>query len=194
MNDWEQLYQEGDVGWDKGAPSPGLVDWLDEHGERERRRNKVIVPGCGFGHDVRAWAGAGFDALGLDLAPAAVEGAETRTPDTLPNATFRLGDFLEDEPFDTFDFVFEHTFFCAIAPSRREDYVAACLRWLKPRGQLLAIHYMLPKDEEGPPHGTDHEEITNLFRPHFQLLHERIPRSYPNRTGLERLFLRRKKT
>ena len=192
MNDWEQLYLEGDTGWDKGAPSPGLVDWLAEHGERERDRNKVVVPGCGFGHDVRAWAKAGFACVGVDLAPSAVEGAETQTPGSLSNATFRLGNFLDDEPFNTFDFVFEHTFFCAIDPDRREDHVAACLRWLKPNGRLLAVHYMLPKDEDGPPFGTDREEVVNLFSPHFQLLLEQVPRSYSNRTGLERLFLWRK--
>jgi hypothetical protein len=31
MSDWEQRYQEGDVQWDKGEPSPGLVDWLAEN-------------------------------------------------------------------------------------------------------------------------------------------------------------------
>ena len=104
MNDWEELYQEGDVGWEKGEPSPGLVDWLAEHGSKESGR--VLVPGCGFGHDVRAWAQAGYDVMGYDLAPSAVAGSRERTPKDLDRATFRLGDFLEDEPFDTFDFIF----------------------------------------------------------------------------------------
>ena len=52
MNDWEQRYQEGDVQWDKGEASPGLVDWLAENADHPT--GKVIVPGCGFGHDARA--------------------------------------------------------------------------------------------------------------------------------------------
>jgi methyl halide transferase len=187
MSDWEQRYQEGDVQWDKGEPSPGLVDWLAENAEHPT--GKVIVPGCGFGHDARAWAEAGFEVVGYDLAPAAVKGAEEQTPESLANANFRLGDFLEDEPCDAFDYVFEHTFFCAIDPARRPDHVVACRNWLKPRGKLLAVHYMLPKDEEGPPFGTDREEIIERFSTNFQLLSDWTPRSYPHRTGLERMFL-----
>lgn len=191
MNDWEKLYQEGDTGWEKGEASPGLVDWLAEHGSKDS--GSVLIPGCGFGHDVRAWAQAGYNALGYDLAPSAVAGAKQRTPKELDKADFHLGDFLEDEPFDTFDFIFEHTFFCAIDPVRRDDYVAAVLRWLQPGGQLLAVHYFLPKDEEGPPFGVDREEILSRFAPNFELIEDWTPRSYPNRTGLERMFLWRKK-
>ncbi len=186
MSEWEQRYQEGDVQWDKGEPSPGLVDWLAENDDRPT--GKVIVPGCGFGHDARAWAQAGYDAVGYDLAPAAVKGAEEQTPESLTNASFRLGDFLEDEPFDAFDYVFEHTFFCAIDPDRRVDHVAACRRWLTPRGKLLAVLYMVPKDEEGPPFGVDREEILTHFSPSFELLTDWTPRSYPNRTSLEHMF------
>ena len=191
MNDWEQLYQEGDVGWEKGEPSPGLVDWLKEH--PAKGRYNVLVPGCGFGHDVRAWAKVGYDAVGYDLAPSAMAGAKERTPEDLDKVTFRLGNFLEDEPFDTFDYVFEHTCYCAIDPERRDDYASAVHQWLKPGGQFLAVHYMLPKDEEGPPFGTDREEIVARFSPSLELLSDWTPRSYPNRTGLERMFLWKKK-
>ena len=30
---WETRYQSGDMHWDKGAPSPGLVDFLAAHPE-----------------------------------------------------------------------------------------------------------------------------------------------------------------
>jgi len=45
---------------------------------------------------------------------------------------------LRDEPPFLFDWIFEHTLFCAIDPSERELYVKAVLRWLKP-GALIAI-------------------------------------------------------
>ena len=192
MNDWEQLYQEGDTNWDKSEPSPGLVDWLAEHGSKGSG-GSTLVPGCGFGHDVRAWAQSGYDALGYDLAPSAVAGARERTPKDLDKATFRLGDFLEDNPFDSFDFVFEHTCYCAIDPSRRDDYAEAVHRWLKPGGQFLAVHYFLPVDEEGPPFGTDREEVVARFTPRLLLIADWTPRSYPNRTGLEHMFLWKKK-
>ena len=75
-NPWEERYQSGDTHWDKGAPAPGLVDFLQEHPELPR--GSVAVPGCGFGHDVRAWAEFGFDAAGFDIAPSAIAGATER--------------------------------------------------------------------------------------------------------------------
>src|SRR6266542_6168987 len=58
--DWEARYQSGDMPWEKGEPSPGLVDFLGA--QPELRRGTVVVPGCGTGHDVRAWSAAGFTA------------------------------------------------------------------------------------------------------------------------------------
>ncbi len=179
--DWEALYQANDMRWEKGAPSPGLVDFLATHPKLPGR--SVLVPGCGTGHDVRAWAGAGKRAVGYDIAPTAIKLAQERTPKGL-NATFRRGDFLADEPSELFDLVFEHTLFCAIQPARRSDYVQAVLRWLKPDGQFLAVHYLIP-DTEGPPFGTTREELIDRFSPHFELISDWVPRSYPNRTGLE---------
>src|ERR1044072_2067192 len=70
QEDWEHRYQTHDMPWEKGAPSPGLVDFLATH--RDLTGETVCVPGCGTGHDVREWAKAGFRAYGYDLAPSAV--------------------------------------------------------------------------------------------------------------------------
>ena len=168
--------------WEKGEPSPGLVDFLAAH--PELARDTVLVPGCGTGHDVRAWSGAGFDVVGMDFAPSAIQIADERTGAAGRNARFRLGNFLEAEPFAPFDWIFEHTLFCAIDLTRRDDYVQAILRWLKPRGQFLAVHYMI-RDADGPPFGCTQQELMERFSPHFELKQGWVPRSYPNRAGLE---------
>ena len=180
--DWESRYQAGDMPWEKGEASPGLTDFLATHSGLAR--GTVCVPGCGTGHDVRAWASAGFHAFGFDLAPSAIRLAREKTqPDGL-TAQFQMADFLHDQPPQQFDWVFEHTLFCAIDPEQRGDYVQAVLRWLKPGGEFLAVHYLIP-DRDGPPFGTSREELIQRFQPHFTLVEEWIPRSYPNRTGLE---------
>ena len=178
---WEERYQSQDMPWEKGEPSPGLVDFLQTHPGLPR--TTVCVPGCGTGHDVRAWARAGFRAFGYDIAPSAVRISKERT-EPGRTAEFALKNFLHDEPPFLFDWVFEHTLFCAIQPAERDQYVKAVLRWLKPEGQYLAVNYMIP-DEDGPPFGTKREELWKRFSPHFALLEEWVPRSYPNRTGLE---------
>jgi methyl halide transferase len=187
---WEACYQRGDTHWDKGAPSPGLVDFLATHPELEPAT--VSVPGCGTGQDVRAWAGAGFDAFGYDIAPSAIRAAAAGTSPGL-KAQFALADFLHDEPARRFDWLWEHTLFCAIHPGDRDRYVQAVLRWLKPGGRFLAVHYLI-SDTDGPPFGTTRDELMGRFSPHFELLQEWVPRSYPNRIGLELMLWWRRKT
>ena len=191
---WEHRYQTKDMQWEKGAASPGLADFLAQHPQLPR--GSVCVPGCGTGHDVREFARHGFDASGFDLAPSAIRLAEEKTR-AFPGlkARFALADFLRDEPPQKFDWLFEHTLFCAIQPSERDDYVRAVLRWLKPGGHYLAVSYVLIENDDGngPPWSTTREEQLERFTPHFELLADWVPRSYPNRTGRERMFHWRRK-
>ncbi len=188
--DWEQRYQTGDMPWEKGEPSPGLVDFLNAHPELPR--GSVCIPGCGTGHDVRAWVRAGFNATGLDLAPSAIRLARERNAAAGLTAQFQQADFLHDSPPAPFDWVFEHTLFCAIDPAARDQYAAAVPRWLRPGGQYLAVNYLIP-DTDGPPFGATREEILQRFTPNFDLLQEWVPRSYPNRTNLELMLWWQKK-
>jgi len=185
MNYWENLYQAGDMRWEKGAPSPGLVDFLTAH--RELSGETVCVPGGGTGHDAGEWAKAGFRVYGYDIAPSAIQLSQERGRNNGWHAEFRLADFLRDEPPFQFDWLFEHTLFCAIQPAERKLYVQAASRWLKPGGNYLTVNYLIP-DTDGPPFGTTRDELIERFSPHFELQSDWVPRSYPNRTGLERMF------
>jgi SAM-dependent methyltransferase len=188
--DWEERYQSGDMPWEKGEASPGLMDFLTAH--PELKGATVLVPGCGTGHDARGFAAHGFIVSACDLAPSAIQLARERTRAAGLKIDFFQGDFLADEPAQQFDWIFEHTLFCAIDPKRRDEYVRAVLRWLKPGGNYLAVNYLIP-DEDGPPFGTTRAELLQRFSPHFDLLQTWVPRSYPNRTGLELMLWWKKK-
>jgi cyclopropane fatty-acyl-phospholipid synthase-like methyltransferase len=188
---WENRYQTGDMRWEKGAPSPGLVDFLAAH--PELKKGTVCVPGCGTGHDVRAFAAAGFAAFGFDFAPSAIQLSREKTAAAGLKAVFTPANFLLDEPPQKFDWVFEHTLFCAIKPEERDDYVRAVLKWLKPGGHYLAVNYFLC-EPDGPPWPTTREEQLARFSPNFELLADWTPRSYPNREGKEHMFWWRRKT
>lgn len=179
---WEARYQAEDTPWEKGEASPGLVDFLAE--PPDLAHGSVCVPGCGTGHDVREWARAGFAVLGCDIAPSAIQLAAGKTRSAGLDAEFLVVDFLRDKPPRLFDVLFEHTLFCAIDPGERELYVQAVGRWLKPHGQYLSVNYLIP-DTDGPPFGTTRSEIWRRFSAQFDLVREWVPRSYPNRTGLE---------
>jgi SAM-dependent methyltransferase len=179
---WEARYQAQDMPWEKGEASPGLVDFLAAN--PQLTKGTVCIPGCGTGHDVRVWAAAGFNAFGFDIAPSAIRLSRERTGAAGLTAQFTKADFLHDDPPFLFDWIFEHTLFCAIDLTERNDYVRAVSRWLKPDGQYLAVNYLLP-DKDGPPFGTTRQEQWQRFSTEFKLMTEWVPRSYPNRTGLE---------
>jgi cyclopropane fatty-acyl-phospholipid synthase-like methyltransferase len=189
--DWQERYQTEDTPWDKGEPAPGLVDWLKV--QTLDPETRVLVPGCGRGHDASAWAKAGFDTTAMDLAELALSDAREKY-ESLPNLAFFPGNFLDEKPQEPYDLIFEHTLYCAIDPARREDYAKSLPNWLKPGGYFLAIHFIFPLDEEGPPFGASKDEIINRFQTNFTLRDDWKPRHFEGRKNEEWMFLWQRKT
>lgn len=194
--DWEQCYHSGITPWDKGTPAPPLVEWLETR--PNSIRGPLLVPGCGLGHDIHPLLSLSEAApiVGLDIAPEAIRRARRQFSD--PRVRFEIDDLfaLPERHMDAYDWVWEHTCFCAIDPSRRDDYVSAAHRALRPGGQLLAVFYVDPYDDEhrpgeGPPHGVTIEELEERFvgSGAFRRLESYVPgRSYQGREGLERMM------
>jgi SAM-dependent methyltransferase len=185
--EWERRYREKDTPWDKGQPAPALVNFLREG----RISGRVLVPGCGHGHDVQA-LGAHEDiaGVGLDLSETAIVRAKTRMlqDDRTANISFIAGDFfhLPAKLRRSFDWLVEHTCFCAIDPASRPDYVQAAATALRTGGRIFGIFFLTPDVESGPPFAVSREELSELFDPHFSLLEEWTPReSFPGREGRE---------
>lgn len=198
MIDWQEKYENSDTPWDRGGPAPGLVDFLKNHPISGR----VLVPGCGFGSDLPNLAAAGAsEVVGLDIAPAAVRQAQGRLQGEL-KVHVEVGDLflLSAGPWvGTFDWVWEHTCYCAIDPSRRPDYVESVAAALKPGGYLLAVFYLNPWDEgedqrQGPPFGTSIEDLDDQFLDKFVLIKSWRPDSaFPGREGRELMRILQKK-
>jgi methyl halide transferase len=191
--DWESHYISNDMPWEKGAPHPALLDYL----KKATLRGRVLVPGCGTGHDVRALAVHGANPVGLDIAPSAIASAQA-----FPAAgteTYILGNLFELDPTlaGTFDWVFEHTCFCAIDLSQRPAYVQGVHAALKAGGGLLAIFYLDPGNdspEEGPPYEVSLAELDRLFLPQFELVEEWLPeKTHAGREGREWMRILRRK-
>ena len=143
--DWNLRYQENDTPWDKGAAHPVL----DGKFFGSALAGRVLVPGCGVGHDVRAWAAIGTECVGVDISPIALERATAFAQG--PEISYFLGDFLELPVAlrGGFDAVFEHTCLCAIDPSRRPDYAQASHLALRPGGRLCGVFYAEPDNDGG---------------------------------------------
>ena len=183
--DWEAQYQKGETPWDKGAPSPGLLDFL----AHDALRGRVLVPGCGAGHDVRAIAAHADEVVGIDIAPSAIAAARTFPP--AGRERYELADLFALPPAlrGSFDWVWEHTCFCAIDPAMRAAYVEAVAGALKPGGHLLAIFYLDPGNDspdQGPPFEVSIAELDTRFASRFTLEREWSPaHAYPGREGRE---------
>jgi SAM-dependent methyltransferase len=190
MNRWEELWQSGETPWDKGYAAPPLAEFLDRGATVLHRARRVLVPGCGSGHDVRELARHGIPATGLDLAETAIASA-LRHPE-VGGEDYIAGD-LFDPSWRTgrdFDAVWEHTCFCAIDPSLRPAYARTMAEIVPPGGHLVGVFYLTPwdpgEDAVGPPFETSREEVTSLFAPWFALRGNHVPgKAYPGREGKE---------
>lgn len=193
--DWSKCYRDEHTPWEKGAAAPPLLEWIEDNPGVISGR--VLVPGCGLGHDCRALAAhtKASEIRGIDIAPEAIERA--RTFSVAGNEAFEVADLfsLDQETDGAWDWVWEHTCFCAIQPDRRDDYVEAVRRVLRPEGILLAVFFLDPYDEDhqpggGPPHGTSLEELHSRFVASgaFEEIEGYVPtQSYEGREGLERV-------
>ena len=166
--DWNAAYEGGDTPWDKGYASPPLIEFL----KLQSISGRVLVPGCGAGHDVRALAAEGAEVVGLDIAPRGINKAETFP--VLYDERYELGDFLNlgKQYHHSFDWIVEHTCLCAIDPSEREAYARSVAQALKPDGKYLAIFFREVSDYQGngPPHPISREQSDALFGDSFELI------------------------
>jgi SAM-dependent methyltransferase len=192
---WQRRYEEDDTPWDKGAPAPPLTAFLRE----KWIAGRVLVPGCGRGHEVRMLgAQRGVSAVGLDLSATAIEQARALLSASAPPAdsVFITGDFfrLPSEMKDSFDWIVEHTCFCAIDPRQRSEYVRAAVDALRDGGKIFAIFYLHPDVANGPPFAVSREELDRLFDPHFTVLDEWVPKeAFAGREGRELVRIMQKR-
>ncbi|OZB58770.1 MAG: thiopurine S-methyltransferase [Thiomonas sp. 13-66-29] len=163
---WQQRFEQGSTPWDRGAANPQLQVWLREGSLSPCR---ILVPGCGNGHEVLALAAAGFDVTALDYAPAAVEGVRRRLGQAGLKATLIQADVRSWSPQTRFDAIYEQTCLCALHPDDWSIYAARLRDWLAPHGRLYALFMQAPKPGaaegliQGPPYHCDIHGMRALF-------------------------------
>jgi SAM-dependent methyltransferase len=95
---------------------------------------RVLDLGCGLGVELAALAGRGFQAIGIDTSPVAVERARRAHPEV----EFVVGDVLE-LPFEdeSFDVIIDRGCFHTLAGADRPRYEREAWRVLRPGGHFL---------------------------------------------------------
>ncbi|MBK8227336.1 MAG: SAM-dependent methyltransferase [Flavobacteriales bacterium] len=159
---WHQRYATGETGWDLGAPSTPLKEYLDQLTDKEQR---ILIPGGGRAWEAEYAHRLGFqNVLVLDLTDAPLNDLLERCPD-FPRAHFIVGDFFAHR--GRYDLILEQTFFCAIDPVLREQYVAQMHRLLNPGGKLAGVLFNDALNADKPPFGGFLNDYLPLFRPWF---------------------------
>lgn len=167
---WDERYREGRTPWDLGGVPPALTRFLAANPARDGE--EALIPGCGSGHEIAAFAVAGYRVTALDFSPAAVERARARLP-TGARAEVRCADVLRDPlPAGRFAVVYERTFLCALAPDRWSHAVARLAACLRPGGRWAGLLYFGPRDD-GPPFGLAPGEESALFAPWMEPVADR---------------------
>jgi len=190
---WETKYQAKQFRWDLGQPTPPLIDFFST--ETAPREGKVLVPGCGRGHDAVFLARQGLAVTAVDFAPSAI--AATATLAQAQNVSVEVIErdifALSSSHKNQFQLMFEHTCFCAIAPEERPKYVELAATILAPQGLLFGIFFTHGRPG-GPPFGSTPEEIETLFSNQFETLTlDAIKNSVPNRQNDEHWGIFRKR-
>ncbi|XP_024368637.1 probable thiol methyltransferase 2 isoform X1 [Physcomitrium patens] len=168
---WDQLWKEKVTPWDLQGVTPVISQLLKDNKIRE---GKVLVPGCGGGHDVVAMGSAARRVIGLDISKTALEHAEALAQKSL-NAEFvefENADFFSYTPPFKFDFIFDYTFFCALDPSLRRKWAEKMAELLALDGELITLMFPLDDHPGGPPFSVSLEAYQQVLSPWgFQLVY-----------------------
>src|SRR5438128_10979121 len=177
---WEKRFRESFTPWDAGGVPAALRQFLgtEPHGQR------VLIPGCGSGYEVRAFHEAGFDVLAIDFAPAAVERAR-RILGPLAEQV-RLADFFDFDPGGPFDLVSERAFLCAWPRRLRPSCAPRTAELLRPEGRLAGF-FFFDDNERGPPFRLKAGEIETVLGERFdRVVDAAVCDSIPIFAGKER--------
>lgn len=154
----------GDTGWDMGMVSPPIKAYIDQ---LENRDLSILIPGAGNAYEAAYLHEEGFtDVTVLDLVAAPLENLKKRVPN-FPDDKLIQQDFFEHQ--GAYDLILEQTFFCAIDPSLRMNYIDKMNSLLKDNGKLVGLLFDFRLTEEGPPFGGDADAYSLAFQRRFEL-------------------------
>jgi SAM-dependent methyltransferase len=149
---WNESYASGQLPWDTGQPEPLLIEFVTSGGIAPAPTLEI---GAGTGTNAIWLAERGFDVLGIDLSPLAVERARAKMKERALSCRFAALDFLAaPPPGGPFQFVFDRGCFHVFdEPDERQRFAANVAAALAPGGLWLSMIGSSegPRRDVGPP-------------------------------------------
>lgn len=186
---WNHKYISGEIDWDIGYVSTPLKEYIDQITDTNI---KILIPGGGNSYEAEYLFNKGFtNVYVVDISAIPLKNLAERVP-AFPKENLLHSDFFELD--ESFDLILEQTFFCALDPSHRKDYVSKMHKLLKPGGKLVGLLFNIPLNNDKPPFGGNKEEYISLFEEKFKI--EKMETAYnsiPERAGNELFFQLKRK-
>lgn len=167
---WENRYDTGETGWDIGQISPPIKAYIDDLLDTGvKKTSKILMAGAGNAYEASYLHQKGFSEVTvLDFAAQPLANFVKNNP-TFPKDHLIQADFFDLSKDDyQFDLIIEQTFFCAIDPSRRDEYAQQMAKLLKPTGELVGVLFD-KVFEQSPPFGGSLGEYQVLFSQYFMI-------------------------
>tara|TARA_B110000196_G_C21133192_1_gene659603 strand:- start:8 stop:607 length:600 start_codon:yes stop_codon:yes gene_type:complete len=186
---WEDIYLNQDTGWDLEGVTP-VFEYIAE----DIKPGNLCIIGCGRGYDAVMFSKKGFNVTAVDFAPSAINALNQLAAEELVNIKTLQKDIFSLTPdyLGSFNYIIEQTCFCAIHPTRREEYQTLVRSLLIPGGKLIGLWFPLDKklDKGGPPYGTNVDEVKSIFDIGWKIKKEEFPeQSIKPRKGREKLII-----
>lgn len=180
---WSNRYIQNTTGWDLGKVSPPIKVFVDK---LINKKINILIPGSGYGYEAEYLFLNGYlNTSVVDLAKEPLQNIKKRIAN-FPEKQLIEANFFNLSKNQKFDLIIEQTFFCAINPKLREQYVKMCYSLLNNGGRIVGLlFYDIPLKED-PPFGGDKFEYLKLFEPFFEILiFEKCMNSHSSRMGKE---------
>jgi len=163
-NYWNSRYQANNIGWDTGVITTPLKEYIDQLSDPSIR---ILIPGAGNAHEAAYLFDKGFTNVSVcDWASEAISNIQTRIPQ-MPANQLICSNFFDLD--GQYDLILEQTFFCALNPTLRPQYVQKVAQLLQPKGKLVGLLFGVTFPKEGPPFGGSKDEYVSLFDSYFEI-------------------------
>lgn len=184
-NYWTQRYENNQTGWDIGHVSTPIKDYVNQLSNKDI---KILIPGAGNSYEAEYLWKQGFKNVWvIDLSKAPLDNLRSRIPN-FPSSQLIHGNFFDHEA--QYDLIIEQTFFCALNPTMRTNYVDKMQELLVEDGKLVGLMFKIPLNTTHPPFGGKEQEYRSIFSPYFKIeIMEEAYNSIPPRSGNE-LFVK----
>jgi SAM-dependent methyltransferase len=177
---WNAKYHAGIPPWDRGEVSPALLGWIEDGLLTPCR---ILVPGCGRGHEVVELCRRGFSVCAVDIAPLALEHLREELQRAGMEAELVQADVLDWTPHRPFDAIYEQTCLCALPPQDWVAYEHRLRGLLKPGGRLFALFMQTRTEGDGPGQGPPFHCALSDMRQLFPPAHWKWPETEPVRVS-----------